>query len=596
MSRRVIKNAGKKTDSRGRQRRDIPLEELKSIIAKAKQGALGDEDVAKLDAAVDTLAELTLELEAKGASVQRLRRLLFGASTETTRNVVGEKAEAPSEENETPAVANEANEETSSSSEVAACVDVASPPTSETPEPPAQPKTEKTKRPGHGRNGEASYTGATRVKIPHERLTVGELCELCLRGKLYPLSASMLVRVTGMAPLHATVYELERLRCNTCGEVFTAKAPEGVGEEKYDESASAMIGMLKYGTGVPFYRLERLEGALGIPMPASTQWDLIEKALRILIPAFDELLRLAAQGDLLHNDDTPVQILELFRELKEAESQANEAGNHGKERTGKYTTGIVSVKGDRKIALFLSGKKHAGENLRDLLEKRAADLPPPIHMSDALSANNAVGHETIRGSCNTHARRNFVEVADAFPDEVRYVLEELRIVYANDDDAKRDQMSDQVRLDYHQERSGPVMKRLKEWLDQQIDDHIVEPNSTLGKAIKYMRRHWDKLTLFLRVPGAPLDNNICERILKKAILHRKNALFYATLNGAHAGDVFMSLIHTAELAGENPFDYLHAMLRNPADVLESPEDWLPWNYRQTLAELANLEAEVTPPH
>lgn len=594
MSRRVIKNASKKTDGRERQRRDIPLEELKAIIAKAKQGALGDEDVAKLGAAVDTLAELTQELEAKGASVQRLRRLLFGASTEKTRNVVGDKAADPASTSAAPAVTNDVNEDASSSTEEAPRSDDGNPAMSETQEPPVQPKTEKTKRPGHGRNGSASYTGATRVKIPHERLTVGDICELCLRGKLYPLSASMLVRVTGMAPLQATVYELERFRCNTCGEVFTAKAPKGVGEEKYDESASAMIGMLKYGTGVPFYRLERLEGALGIPMPASTQWDLIERALRILIPAFDELLRLAAQGDLLHNDDTPVQILELFRELKEAEAQENDEGNHGKERTGKYTTGIVSVKGDRKIALFLSGKKHAGENLRDLLDKRAADLPPPIHMSDALSANNAQGHETIRGSCNTHARRNFVEVAGAFPDEVRYVLEELRFVYANDDVAKREQMSDEVRLAYHQERSGPVMKRLKEWLDQQIDDHLVEPNSTLGKAIKYMRKHWEKLTLFLRVPGAPLDNNVCERILKKAILHRKNALFYATLNGAHAGDVFMSLIHTAELAGENPFDYLHAMLKNPDDVLESPEDWLPWNYRHTLAELASLEADVTP--
>jgi transposase len=591
MSRRVIKKSGRKTEGRERQRRDIPLEELKAIIAKVRlSAALGDEDVAKLDAAVDTLSELTLELEAKGASVQRLRRLLFGASTEKSRNVVGEKASDPASTSAAPAVI----EDTSASGEEAPCSDNTISGASDTQEPLTQRKGEKSKRPGHGRNGAASYTGATKVKIPHERLKVGDLCKLCLRGKLYLYSPSMLVRVTGMAPLQATVYELERLRCNTCGEVFTAQTPEGVGKEKYDESASAMVGMLKYGTGVPFYRLERLEGALGIPMPASTQWDLIERALRILIPAFDELMWLAAQGDLLHNDDTPVQILELFRELKKAETRESDEGNPGKERTGKYTTGIVSVKGDRKIALFLSGKKHAGENLRDLLDKRAADLPPPIHMSDALSANNAQGHETIRGSCTTHARRNFVEVATAFPEEVRYVLEELRIVYANDDVAKRDRMSDEVRLAYHQERSGPVMKRLKEWLDQQIDDRIVEPNSTLGKAIKYMRKHWDKLTLFLCVPGAPLDNNICERILKKAILHRKNALFYATLNGAHAGDVFMSLIHTAELAGENPFDYLLAMLKNPDDVLESPEDWLPWNYRHTLDELASLADDVSP--
>ena len=100
------------------------------------------------------------------------------------------------------------------------------------------------------------------------------------------------------------------------------------------------------------------------------------------------------------------------------------------------------------------------------------------------------------------------------------------------------------------------MEELEAWLTVQIEARKVEPNSSLGEAITYMRRHWDKLTLFLRQPAAPLDNNVCEQALKKAILHRKNALFYKTLNGAHVGDVFMSFIHTAELNDIKPFDYL----------------------------------------
>jgi hypothetical protein len=115
-------------------------------------------------------------------------------------------------------------------------------------------------------------------------------------------------------------------------------------------------------------------------------------------------------------------------------------------------------------------------------------------------------------------------------------------------------------------------------MEKQLDDRLVEPNSSLGDALRYMLNHWEPLTLFLRQPGAPLDNNICERALKKFILLRKNAYFYKTENGARVGDTFMSLIHTAELNQVNPFDYLVALLRHPGAVAENPGAWLPWNY------------------
>jgi transposase len=86
----------------------------------------------------------------------------------------------------------------------------------------------------------------------------------------------------------------------------------------------------------------------------------------------------------------------------------------------------------------------------------------------------------------------------------------------------------------------------------------------------------------LRKAGAPLDNNVCERALKKTILHRKNALFYKTENGAHVGDLFMSLIHTCQLGGVNPFDYLTALQKHGAELSADPGEWMPWNYRATL--------------
>ena len=137
------------------------------------------------------------------------------------------------------------------------------------------------------------------------------------------------------------------------------------------------------------------------------------------------------------------------------------------------------------------------------------------------------------------------------------------------------------------------MHALHAWMAKQIKEHRVEPNSGLGQAIAYMQNHWEKLTLFLRVPGAPLSNNLCERALKKAILHRKNSLFYRTLNGAKVGDLFMSLIHTAELHQREPFDYLVTLLRHEAAVALAPADWMPWNYTATLATLAHLAAEPT---
>ncbi len=208
------------------------------------------------------------------------------------------------------------------------------------------------------------------------------------------------------------------------------------------------------------------------------------------------------------------------------------------------------------MALFFSGRQHAGENLADVLKLRAAELPPPIQMCDALSRNLPGELKTIVAHCLAHARRNFVDIYDRFPEPCGYLLETLAVVYHNDASARADKLSPEARLHYHQQHSQPVMEQLHDWLKRQFDDKLVEPNSALGGAIRYMQNHWQKLTLFLRQAGAPLDNNVCERALKKAILHRKNALFYKTLNGARVGDLFMSLIYTCELNEVNPFDYL----------------------------------------
>ena len=511
---------------------------------------MSPDDHAKLKAAMDTLAFVTAELQTKQTSLDRLRRLLFGAPTETTRTIIGPGA-APG------ALGPEASARAKAG-------------------PPAAP----TPCPGHGRTSAAAYLGADTVQIAHPSLRRGDRCPGCPTGKIYPLAEpATLVRITGMAPLGATVYACARWRCNLCGEVFTAPPPAGVGDAKYDATATTMVGLLKYGCGLPFHRIETLQRGMRIPLPAATQWELVRDALPPLVPAWDELLRQAAQGEVVYNDDTTMKVLALTAEPRRAAAADEET----EARTGVFTSGIVATRDGHHIALFFTGRQHAGENLADVLAQRAADLGPPIQMCDALPTNTAGAFDTLLANCLAHARRRFVDVVDTFPAEVRQVLETLREIYRTDAGARALAPDERWRL--HQTESGPRMAGLETWLRQQLDDHLVEPNSGLGAAIAYMLKHWTKLTLFLRVPGAPLDNNLCERALKKAILHRKNALFYKSLAGARVGDVFMSLIHTAELNGIAPFEYLVALQRHHEHVALDPSDWLPWTYEATLTNL-----------
>jgi transposase len=212
-------------------------------------------------------------------------------------------------------------------------------------------------------------------------------------------------------------------------------------------------------------------------------------------------------------------------------------------------------------------------------------MKPPIQMCDALSRNLPKLPEKLEiivSHCLAHARRRFIEVTPNFPEACRHVLEALGEVYHHDALAAQRGLSPEERLLFHQERSRPVMGELHTWLRAQLDEKKVEPNSGLGGAITYLLKYWPRLTLFLRHVGAPVDNNVCERALKKAILHRKNSLFYKTENGAHVGDIYMSLIHTAELCGANPFHYLTELQRHADELEENPSQWMPWNYRSTL--------------
>lgn len=545
---------------------DIDDDQVRELVRLAQQGPLTGKNLALLNALMETLLWVTGELKAQQSTAARLRRLLFGPTSEKTSVVLGDRS-SDGDSND----ASKQNDDAAGSDDPA---DRAA----------GEDKTKtgkKVKRKGHGRKPASDYRGAETICVDHQSLKAGDVCPLCNKGKVYEKLPAVLMRITGGAPLQAKRYKLQRLRCNLCGEIFTARAPAGIGVNKYDERAAAMIALLKYGSGLPFNRLRRLQASLGIPLPAATQWDIVRKASEQISVVHNELIRQAAQAAVLHNDDTKMTVLSLTGKRRAHEAPKDDPAD----RTGMFTSGIVATMDDHPIALYFTGRQHAGENLSDVLEHRSSELAPPILMCDGLSRNIPKAFATILANCMSHGRRHFVDVVDNFPIECRYILETLAQVFVNDATTRKQQMSDDERLAFHQTHSQPLMDGLKHWFEKQIEEKKVEPNSGLGEAIRYMRNRWDALTLFLRKPGAPLDNNICERILKKAVLHRKNSLFYRSLNGARVGDSFMSLIHTAELYDVDPFDYLVALLKHPEQTASTPSDWMPWNYQQTLQRL-----------
>ena len=255
---------------------------------------------------------------------------------------------------------------------------------------------------------------------------------------------------------------------------------------------------MRYGSGMPFYRLERLQESLGVPLPSSVQWEQASQTAVALEPILNHLIYLGAQAAVVYNDDTPMRVRQLRQEIQ-ADTQSD--------RTGIFTSGIVCEDLAHPIRLFFTGRQHAGENLATVLAQRESGLPPPLHMCDGLSRNEPKGHATRPCNCGVHARRNFVEIRGSFPEECQRVVASFAEIYRVEAQCKAQQLSPQQRLQLHQEQSQPVLDELKRWFLEQTDAKQVEPNSGLGQAMNYMLKRWEPLTRFLREPGAPLDNN-----------------------------------------------------------------------------------------
>ena len=390
--------------------------ELDEILDKAKP-ALSEQQYRLLEGVLGTFVFVMLKLQNTKASLKKFQRMLFGARTETKANLFEGKQD--------PGGAGNVVQTADDAARAAA-------------DPDGAPPSQKTKAKGHGRNGADAYGNSPIVEIDYPDLNSGDPCPQCATGRVYDSPPSAIVKVVGQAPLAATVYKLQRLRCRLCEAIFSAPLPAAVASvPKYDPSCASMLAVLRYGSGMPFYRLEGLQASLHVPLPDSTQWDLVSKAVPGPRAAFDELVRQAAQAPLLHNDDTPARILSLMAERAKIEAI-------GKTPDAKAinTSGIVALlPHTHKVVLFFTGHAHAGKNLAQVLAHRARGLAPPMQMCDALASNLCGEFVTVLCNCLAHGRRKIVEVMEHFPESCRYVIELLAKVYANDAHCRKDSLS-----------------------------------------------------------------------------------------------------------------------------------------------------------
>jgi transposase len=559
----------------------LSSEEGEVLIAQVHQSNLPAAVAGRVAQIIRMYFWVVFALQEAKLSVKRLRNLLFGSSAQPTDRPASEVEATSSEAPGQAAGAEEAAPvaEVAPRLETTGCEAGSGASESE-----AKPKPQGGHRAGTGRLGADAYVGAERTECRHEDLAVGQRCPVCGQGTLYELPPGVEIRIDGQALLSALRYERQKLRCSACGQIFTASLPHEAGKEKYSPRARAVLVVGRYYLGLPLYRIEGYQAMLGVPIPDATQWDQIERVADCGYVVFQHLEGLAAQGELIHQDDTSVRIVTLIKENQQIRAQAAAQGfSRPKERTGMFTTALVVKVGERTICLYYSGRAHAGENLAALLEHREADHAKPLVMSDALSRNEVDEMSAMRCHCLAHGRRQFSDLEDVFPQECRVVIEALQQVFDHDTEARDQQMSPEVRLAYHQAYSQPLMDDLKAWLDRQVEERLVEPNSSLGQAIAYMQTHWETLTRFLSVAGAPLDNNVVERALKLFIRQRKNSLFYKTEYSAYIASVLTSLIATCIYAGVNVLDYLVALQEHRAEVFAAPAAWLPWTYQASLA-------------
>jgi hypothetical protein len=528
--------------------------EIEILIEKLEQNKLEERERRLIVSLLRTFLYIVAQLQEKKITLLKIKDMIFGRKSEKNKKEKDRKdGDRASEDSSGDGESSEQSREPRNEKDESAGGESA-----------------EAKR-GHGRNPVSAYPGAKKVRCRHRELQSGHDCpDLRCEGRVYSvLRPHQFTQFTGQPAITVTIYEQEVMRCNDCGKEYEAPLPEGVSPKRYDETADTAMAIIKSGLATPYNRSALLQRDCGMPVSESVMSERCKAVAEALRPIYKEMKRQAADGKVFYGDDTPVRIPELMKENKEKKPG---------ERVGMQTSGIVvQTKEGAWIALYMSGRKHAGENPEELYEMRAPGLEPPIQMSDALSSNRSGEKERIRAVCLAHARRKFWEIRSFYRVECEYMPERIGQVYQNEEATK--EMSPELRLEYHRTQSGPIMEELKEWMEGEMAEKKVEPNSSLGKAVKYFLKNYSGLSAFLRHGEAPPDNNPAERALKPAVMIRKNSYFYKTGRGADDGAIILSMITSCRLNGTNVWNWMVSVLKRDSEVSRNPAAFLPWVYK-----------------
>lgn len=464
---------------------------------------------------------------------------------------------------------------------------------------------------GEGKNA-ISDLASTSSPIAITGLPAGGQCPCCKHGTIHQVNPGSIGRIEVNATFTFHEYQVEKMRCNSCGQTVSAEVPPEVSEDhikgaSFDATAALLV--MRHSLAIPNLRIETLNGWLGTPLSDSRQWDIMREAGKLLLPLYEYLKQYIADAAVQVLDDGWCRIICIHREIQN-EIDAAERFNIKKDsiRTGINTTAVLGYQDGNIVVVYMSGRKHQGENAHDLNLLKSTHLDS-IRMSDAATKATSThpfpardergfvlsgGEKTLIDSrihvahCLTHLRNKFADLRSHAPELCSSILDIIGQIYDVEEEAKCNGLIPMERLSLHKSKSQPLVTKLQEIISAELNSKKWLPREPIGQALKYASDHFKACTAFLVLPGCPLDTNDAERAIIPVVRHRQSSYSYQTNTGALVGDISMSLAASALRANKNPIDYIAKCLEFKEDISTNPQLWLPWCYEERWKYLKQL--------
>jgi len=348
--------------------------------------------------------------------------------------------------------------------------------------------------------------------------------------------------------------------CKACETLIQVPVPPHVIDKGIPTTGLlAQVLVSKYGDHLPLYRQERIFGRAGLAIPQSTLGAWVGVCGVRLQPLVDALHQELLRHEVLHADETPVQML---------------APGKGKTHRAYLWVYSTTQFSDLKAVVYDFANSRAGEHARAFLGEWRGKLVCDDY--SAYKAGFELGITEI--GCAAHARRKFFELDVNHKSQIaEQALKYFGMLY----DIERDvaDVKPDRRCAVRQERAKPIADALHAWMVGQRK--LVAEGSAIAKALDYSLRRWDALTRYLVDGHVPVDNNWIENQIRPWALGRSNWLFAGSLRAGQRAAAIMSLIRSAQLNGHDPYAYLKDVLTrlptHQADDIAQllPHRWTP---------------------